>query len=141
MKLQHLWPSAGSRLPSPLAMGSRDSLLKPQCSNRGSRQSSHLPSSWKMERMRFDDNLWPFWDFSICWPCLPCCGVSISLPSPGFLCAPIREPLWPGFHWQSSNPAAVNLSWVTWGSHSSPAMFSCQPPELPREPRGSQLAF
>lgn len=36
-------------------------------------------------------------------------GVFISLPPPELGPAPIREPCWHGSHWESFNPAAVNL--------------------------------
>lgn len=43
----------------------------------GCRQLLHHLSSWKMGIERFGDNVWPPWDFSTCWPCLSCCGVSL----------------------------------------------------------------
>lgn len=77
---QSLWPwRAGTLQVHPTQIGAEDSSY------------TTFPPG-KMEIKRFEDNLWLSWNFFICWPCLPGCGVSTSLPTPGS--APIRESHW-----------------------------------------------
>lgn len=71
----------------------------------------------------------------------PLCGVFISLPTPELHTAPIREPCWHVFHWESFNPAAVNLSWVMGGLIPAQQCFHVSPAEISREAPGSELAF